>query len=228
MNLEPEIFYLLGSAGVGVVMTVVLRWRAWTRRSRWRAQRATAIADATDGVVVVIGTARRLANSPRILAPITGRECLAYEVEIIDRSSNFLRRLAAESRCATFLLEDGTGAAIVQLELASQDGPRVVEGELQLTADVRATAGGSEAPSPAVEELLRRHNIEFGFWSGRLCREAVLLEGATIAVRGRARRTTDPDPQHVDEYRQAPTRLLVVGDAETELWISDTPSIVPR
>lgn len=227
--MDPVILYLAGSVGVSVAVSLVKRWRARVRRGQWQAQRATTIADAPDGKVVIVGTARRLPDSPRMWAPITGRECLAYDVEVLDTSGDVRRRVGGEARCATFVLEDGTGTAIVQLELASQTGPRIVEGELQLTADYDAKAGGTtEAPLRAVAELLRKLDIKFGFWTVRHCTEAVLVDGATVAVRGKARRTTDPDPQHVDEYRQAPTRLLLVGDADTALWISDTPSIVPR
>lgn len=211
--------FLLAIGGASFAAQAIAANRGLRARRRvWRSTHVTTIAEASDGVVAIVGTVRRLPTSPCFPAPLSGRECLAYQVE----GTNTTGALANEARCASFLLEDETGRAIVQLEVASQAGPRLVDAELQLTADWRT--GTERTGWGAVEEFLTKHRVLIGL--SRV--EAILAEGATVAVRGRSRRTIEPDPQRVDDYRAAPSRLLLVGDAEVPLWISNDPALVRR
>ncbi|MBK9033024.1 MAG: hypothetical protein IPL61_17440 [Myxococcales bacterium] len=184
------------------------------RRARRLARtvtRATIATAAEGGSVRVVGAV--VATHATLTAPMTGRRCAGYEVEIAlyvgGRAPWSL--VALERRSSDLVIADATGVAIVELAGA------VIDDEVSLrighagaaTPDMLALCARVDAPPPG---------------RGRLrYQERALEVGAEVAVIGRAVREPDPDGHHrVTGYREGPpTRLRFTGTAARPLRVTD-------
>ncbi len=113
----------LASGAVGVVATGRLlrarygsNARAWARVER---EPVLAIGSATlDALVRLTGTLRLV--GPPLIAPLSGRGCAGYHAQI-EEDSPRARVLGTETRFSDFVLDDGTGSALVSMESPQVD-----------------------------------------------------------------------------------------------------------
>jgi hypothetical protein len=168
----------------------------------------------------VVGRARVI--SEQLTAPLTGRRCLYYIATVEEQRSNgrssSWKTLASETRGVAFLLEDGTGHAIVD-----PNGAQVA-----LDFDGKSSSGTFHDADAVQEAFLARHGLKSQGWvfnKSLRFREAIIEVGETVSVLGSG--TREPDPLAAPEaaYRGAPaTRLRLTSSARFPLIISDDPS----
>ena len=204
-------------AGLAVVALLAVARRVRADPSPLRklgAVKSRMIRDALDGEPVKVLGVAHAAKEP-LVAPLSGRECVAWKVEveeggIRDRVTTLIR---AKDLC-DFVLEDDSGRALV----------KPLTSELAIDRD-QTYSLGSDA-SPRLEAFLEKHRVDksvLGFTRNLTLREGVLAVGEEVAVLGMGRWETDPDPRPDDagDYRKAPRRFVMEDDAEVKLTISD-------
>lgn len=216
MAFEPSFLILAAALVSGVAMVA----RVWGRKARWwrrlRKLPTTRIADARPGLVKLIGTLRRI--DPPLHAPLTGRACIGYEVEIIANDDD-QKRLRHEADCTSSLLDDGSGVALV----------RAAHTTLIAKVDTTILLGGMQAADPRAVAYLDAQRIErkgLFFDLSRKCTEGILEEGELVVVCGHGRIEADPDPAKVDQYRDLPTRFVMYGEETSPMLVSDDPMLV--
>lgn len=209
---------VLVTAGLGVaaLLAVARRVRAPdpSPLRKLGAVKSRLIREALDGEPVKVFGVARAAKEP-LVAPLSGRECVAWEVKveeggIRDRVTTLIR---AKDVC-DFVLEDDSGRALV----------KPLTSELAIDRD-QTYSLGSDA-SPRLEAFLEEHRVDksvLGFTRNLTFREGVLAVGEEVAVLGMGRWEADPDPRPDDagDYRKAPRRFVMEDDAEVKLTISD-------
>lgn len=168
----------------------------------------------------VIGQTRAL--DQQLAGPLTGRPCVYYIAMVEEQRStgrsSYWRTIAQETRGVPFMLEDGTGRAIID-----PNGAQVA-----LDFDGNSKSGTFNAADPVQEQFLARHGQKTQGWVFNRTlryREAMIEIGETIAVLGSG--TREPDPYAAPEaaYRGAPaTRLRLTSSPRFPLIISDDPS----
>ncbi len=168
----------------------------------------------------VIGQARALGE--QLQGPLTGRPCVYYiamveEQRSTGRSTHW-RTVAQETRGVPFILEDGTGRAIVD-----PNGAQVA-----LDFDGNSKSGTFNNADPVQEQFLARHGQKSEGWVFNKTlryREAMIEIGETIAVLGSGTREPDPNAAPEAAYRGAPpTRLRLTSSPRFPLIISDDPA----
>lgn len=184
---------------------------AWIR---WRARRlpVTPIDRAGDGVRVKI-VGRLEAGKRPLEAPISGRACVAWTVEVQEGSN--LRTIVLEGQTQDFVLHDGSGrTAIVRTA-----GARVAFGTDAWMAPAQ--------PSERMRAFLRRHRRpesgDPGSPSPYRYRESVLEPGEAITVVGMAQLEIDPS-ESAGSYREPPLRVVIGAAPSAPLWILDGPA----
>ena len=203
----------LALAGIAAVIGVAI---AIARRRRHATLPIVSIADAAEGVIVHL--AGVIAPGETIEAPLTGRACVHYELEIQGeaRGQNRIRpgvatrlppRARDEHRIA-FAIDDGTGRALID--------PGGVWVRLEIEISERQMTLGE--PSAIQRRLAEAHGMSS---RGALFREGVLAVGDRVAVIGTAVREPDPDgAARATAYRgDAPTRLRLSGTPKRRLVI---------
>lgn len=168
----------------------------------------------------VIGQARALGE--QLAGPLTGRPCVYYIAMVEEQRSTgrstYWRTVASETRGVPFMIEDGTGRAIIDPTGA----------QVALNFDGNSKSGTFNNADPVQEAFLARHGQKSQGWVFNKTlryREAMIEIGETIAVLGSG--TREPDPQAAPEaaYRGAPpTRLRLTSSPRFPLIISDDPS----
>jgi len=200
---------MVGAIGAGAVVFTLFTQNERIRRTLRNApsKRISEVTD--DEQAKVVGRVRALGEL--LVAPITGRDCVAYSVTVLEQSDR--GSAIRETKAMPFALDDGSGRALVDptdARIAIDNGATVQTGMLN-------------DPTPAAEDLLRRHGKRPRH--SLLYREAVVTDGESIAVLGAGTREPDPDAPPVESYRGAPrTRLRLTSSAKHPLVISDDPS----
>jgi hypothetical protein len=179
--------------------------------SRRRPAARMSIAEAPEGVLVELrGT---IEPGETITAPLTGRACVHYELEIQGPPRNVNRpgirnlpAIARDARSVAFAISDGTGRALID--------PSGARFTIEIT-ERQMTVG---APTERQRELGLLHAMRDG---ENLFREGVLAVGEQIAVVGIAVREPDPDgAARATGYRgDSPTRLRLGGSPRRALQI---------
>ena len=168
----------------------------------------------------VIGQARALGEE--LAGPLTGRRCVYY-IAIVEEQrstgrSSYWRTIASETRGVPFMLEDGTGRAIVD-----PNGAQVA-----LDFDGNSKSGTFNQADPVQEQFLAKHGQKSEGWVFNKTlryREAMIEVGETIAVLGSGTREPDPNAAPEAAYRGAPpTRLRLTSSPKFPLIISDDPA----
>jgi cbb3-type cytochrome oxidase subunit 3 len=168
----------------------------------------------------VIGQARALGEE--LKGPLTGRRCVYY-IAIVEEQrstgrSSYWRTIASETRGIPFMLEDGTGRAIVD-----PNGAQVA-----LDFDGNSKSGTFNQADPVQEQFLAKHGQKSEGWVFNKTlryREAMIEVGETIAVLGSGIREPDPNAAPEAAYRGAPpTRLRLTSSPKFPLIISDDPA----
>ncbi len=168
----------------------------------------------------VIGRAQVLGE--QLAGPLTGRACVYYIAMVEEQRSTgrstYWRTIASETRGVPFVLEDGTGRAIVD-----PNGAQVA-----LDFDGNSKSGTFNSADPVQEQFLARHGQKSQGWVFNKTlryREAMIEIGETIAVLGSGTREPDPNAAPEAAYRGAPaTRLRLTSSARFPLIISDDPA----
>lgn len=205
----------------------VAAWHHWfSKRGRLRRALKKAprlkIAQVKDGQLAkIVGRLRYLEAEP-LWAPLTGRGCAYYEVTVEqeksnNRSSHWETIISDSDYHTTFLIEDDSGRAVVELDLPS----------VLLTMDAHFSSGVLLDPSPTLKDYLAEHGESGEGWifnKSLRYKEGVLEQGELVAVRGRCTWEHDPDPDAVTGgYREMPRRLRISLPQEADLLVSDDP-----
>lgn len=190
------------------------------RRALKAAPRVT-IAEAQQGSVVKI--AGRVRPVTELLAaPLTGRKCVYFEATVEEyRSSGKSGRwveIIREAESSDFLVEDGTGRALVKTAAMK---PLLVK-------DSTLTSGFLNDASADLEAFLQKHGKSSTGWifnKNLRYKEGVFEPGETVSVLGQCRWEQDPDPREAGSgYRDTPKRLVMdAPDQGQFLFASDEP-----
>jgi hypothetical protein len=169
---------------------------------------AARIADAREGrPATLTGVVRP--RGELLVAPLSGRPCVAWQVRVRLREMSFDERRLVDEAAQDFLLDDGTESVLVagaDCELSLPDGSsfRPKEFSREQVAEFRRRWGGRAFPDSSWPLTF------FG---------AVLEPGSRGLVRGACRWERDPsDPATANGgvYRQAPprriARIVAVGE----------------
>ncbi len=206
------IFFIL----IGVV--VIVFFLGWFFRRDARIRRAikklpvTKVKDFADGTIGrVVGQVRVIDETT---APMSGRPCAQYHLIVKQRrssgrSSHWVT-LVDEQRVVDFVVEDGSGRAVVN----------TVGAKAAVVKDAKARSGTFNSATPELEALLARHGHDstgfLGFNKTIRYKEGVIEEGETVAVCGRGR---------IERQAGSPRGQLVIGpNNEEPVLISDHPS----
>lgn len=168
----------------------------------------------------VIGQARALGE--QLVGPLTGRPCVYYIAMVEEQRStgrsSYWRTVASETRGVPFMLEDGTGRAIID-----PNGAQVA-----LDFDGNSKSGTFNNADPVQEAFLARHGQNSEGWVFNKTlryREAMIEIGETISVLGSGTREPDPNAAPEAAYRGSPpTRLRLTSSPRFPLIISDDPA----
>jgi hypothetical protein len=214
----------------GLLLMSALGGAALAARWVWRKARPAArpVGDAlvttiewfpADGVGRLRGIARPIGEP--LIAPLSGRPCVGYEAWVVDSP----REEGAESvelfrevRWAPFILDDGTGRALIDLP----GGP--VE---YLLGVVTTESGILDDPTAEEQAMLDRHRqaASAGFNRALTYRERAIGVDELVSVRGHGSREVDPSPSSARLGRaEPPTRLRLVGVRATPLAVSTIPA----
>jgi hypothetical protein len=207
--------------GVGAV-AMYFREGARIRRALRAAPRRK-IAEAAEGAVVRID-GQAIAHGETLIAPLTGRTCVFYEALIEEfvsqgKSGNWRVRVR-EVRGVPFVVDDGTGRAIVD--------PRIARVDVKIDATTRS--GTFDAPTPIEEAFLHRHGMsgQGMIFNKRLrYREGAIEVGEPVAVMGNPVREPDTDAAaRARGYREGPPeRLRLGGSPDHPILISDARGV---
>lgn len=167
----------------------------------------------------VVGAAQPLAQT--LEAPLTGRACMYYVVTVEQHHStgrsSYWKQIIKEEAGVPFVLDDGTGRAIVD--------PR--SARVALDVDGKGDSGTFDEPSAREAAFLQRHGTTGQGWifNKRLrYREAIIEVGEQVAILGEGVREPDPDAPPASAYRgDQPTRVRMTSSARYPLLISDNP-----
>jgi hypothetical protein len=208
------------AAGVAIVAASLV----WNEKARIRRELRSAlrvdIGELREGRTGrVVG---KVGDGETLQAPFTQRSCVFYEATVEEfRSSGKTgswRQVVREARGVPFVLDDGTGRAIID-----PNGARV-----DVDIDMTTRSGTFDDATPVEEQFLTRHGMRSTGWllnKSLRYREGVIEVGETIAVMGQGVREPDPDAVgKVGGYRSGPpTRLRLGGSPRHPILLSDAP-----
>ena len=196
--------------GVGVVAGLIGWWgnpRRMMKKQLRSAETKTIASLGEREIARIVGHAR--VHHDKLEAPLSGRACVYYIVRVEQRSGeDSWQEVIREERGVTFILDDGTGRALVDASRA----------ELALDFDHRDVSGTFQAPDDREAALLDR----FGVTAAHAYRflEATIEIDEQIAVLGGGRRELDPSGAETGYREQAATLLRL----EAPMIISDDPA----
>ena len=201
-----EVGIVVGAiAALGIAGAFVWQGVSWLRSpERLREKQARAIA-VTPLEEVVAGRRVKVKAFleivvPPLVAPISGRKCAGWSIELLERDGEDLTVVHASSELGDFGLRSPSGALALVRRLpatAYTINREVVEGPIE-DAEAFCQARGIE-PRPR-----------------QTYREAVLRAAVEVTVVGVAER--EPDPRAQASYREAaPTRVVF---SQPPVWVS--------
>ena len=208
-----DMLLILGlvAGGVGAMFFAHRFTAEETLKRKVRAARRWKIGEIPEGTLGrIVGRAGALRET--LFAPITGRTCVYYVVELREHQADMVT-IVREERGVAFVVEDDSGRAVVEPEGA----------KLVLTTDARTSSGGiGDAPTPPELAFLRRHGVGE---RGRVLtyHEAIIEIGEPVAVVGAGMREHDPDAP-AGMYRETAMRLRMTSGRRHPLVISDDTS----
>jgi hypothetical protein len=172
------------------------------------------------GMASITGIAKRGASG-LVRAPYSQRECIwaATIVEELERSGKHSTWIGRREDTVgeTFLIQDGSGSAIVDARLA----------RFYVARSVVAKSGAFNSPDARLREFyashMIRHESQLGFNLELRVLEEVMLEGDTIIACGPyAHEAAEPS---MDGYRSRARQRLRMGvrSSDAELLLSNKP-----
>lgn len=176
------------------------------------------IRDVRAGRPAKIGGRVRL-TGPALMAPLTGRRCAGYEVEVREREDAW-QRIVTEVAGTDFLVEDEGGTALIKTEQAllilAEDGEAVVSG---LALPERLTALLQRQGRLREAEL--QYDLEDLYFV-----ERILVPGKRVSVVGVGGWEPNTDPQAAHSYRAMAEHLVLRTQGPGSLLISDDPAVI--
>jgi hypothetical protein len=203
------------AAALLLIALLAYWWRGRQRRQATRSLSRTArtpIAQAAEGTMVkLVGRVGRLEKT--LAAPLTGNECVCYELQVADTGSENGAMLVDLHEGVPFSLSDSTATIEVMPYrfrlVASAESARVWRTreagpcERLLELYLQRTAGLAEHRG-ALSLLQRRWPLK--------AEESHIREGVTIAVYGIVEKQNEP---------AGATRLRLTGADDSPLFVSD-------
>jgi hypothetical protein len=161
-----------------------------------------------------------VATGEPLVAPLTGRVCVGYELIVTEYADEATTELIRDVRWASFALDDGTGRALIDL---------TVEPVTLTLGTIRTSSGFGDDATVGERAVLARHQHHpdhGGVMNRNLTyRERAIVVGELISVRGVGVREADPSPVAATLGRGAPpTRLRLVSTGAIPLTISALPA----
>lgn len=180
----------------------------------------TPIAEAAEGQLVKVTGTLVVADQPGLEAPVTGRSCVGYVIEIKERmqsgaTANW-ETLVTKEDAVVFLVEDDTGRAFVKAEGAHlvlvRDGH--VQSGLLSDHSERAKAFFAEQGTESQQALWKKKAVRF--------EEGVLEPGEEVSVLGVA--AWEDVPEAMRGETNAARWLTLTAPPDAILTISDDPA----
>ncbi len=208
---------LIALAGLGAVGVGLKLHRRHARRRDLAplfAQRPVRLADLVEGGVQRSHGRVRAASGGVIVAPLTGRGCVAYDLELRGNgyaappARDVQRFGVTEASTAALVIEGDDGAVTVELTHA-----RLALHRRRATPFARTTRARRDP-------VLLRHGYAYtasvSWW------EEILRPGEPVTFLGLATRRTAPDAIAAPRgYRQdLPTELFIVGTAKRPVYLA--------
>lgn len=204
------------------------RWAFTRPANRKLVKRRRQPVGGADGLVRVTGRARPV--GALLQAPISGRQCLAYEIVV---RGAMLQLVLERREVAAFAVEDQSGEMPVDTSSPC---------ELSLEHDLVASTNFDKRrnhylpespgplPHPRLIEVLRQAGIE-PYEGGRLLTfsygEGILGPDELVSVGGIAEDVVDPTGERPD-LRAPPQRRMLHGTDDCPLLISDAKHVTRR
>jgi hypothetical protein len=224
-------------SGVVAVAAGVARFsvRGRTVHAARRARRVS-LAEAREGVPVrIVGRVRLLDH--HLVSPLTGRRCCYYHARAVstDAEASAYSDAPGETRTpeengCDFALDDGTGSALVRVEVEPNFLPRRTSAVIWPRLKSNASILWGELPAwtgttPADEEAFRITQAERSEWT---LSEWTLGDGDTLCVFGVP--AGEPDRQALGEsvYRGKPGLRVLRPPIGLNLLLSDHPDLTER
>lgn len=222
-------FTVVWVLAIGAVLVYSgVRWYLSDEQKAKRALREAQqlpIREVRDGQVVKVCGRLRYVGEP-LVAPLSGRRCGAWRVEVDEYQSRgkggSWHNVITETEAGDIELDDGTGTARVS----------ALGAQLVVVKDAHYSSGTFNDPTPVLERYLAKHGQEatgmLGFNKGFRYREGALEEGEEVAVLGVARWQHHPraEARGARGYRELPRRLVLEPPAAAALIVSDDPSVL--
>lgn len=163
-----------------------------------------------------VRVAGRVVALEQLIAPVTRRDCVAYQVVLdefrCDGVRFYFAALGRDLKMCDVLVEDAAG------QRARVDARKAV---VTLERDLTLRTQSFERAPPYVADLLRQLGLAQTGLAVR-CEERVLEEGHMIVVEGRARLEPDAGRGTVGSgYRDAPMRVVLHGEEGAPLRVWD-------
>lgn len=182
----------------------------------FREHRRTAIGDAKDGQLVMVGGRVRYVGKP-LRSPVTNRECFFWSVvvrRLTDPSEGDPMFILHASETQSFAIEDETGRAFVEKTVLSD--------QFVLPPEEEKTPYDKEA---IVAFMAAHDRVVNGTERTFFYSESVLQEGEEVAALGQGEWEVDPDPAGAiakgSGYRQGPKRLALKPTQEGKVFVGN-------
>jgi len=205
---------VFGLAAIGGGMAGVFDHKERIRRIL-KGARTVAIREVRDGQVAKVSGRVKSSGEP-LRAPLTGRPCVYWEVEVTQWQGTraLTKRRVHDQR--DFVVDDGTGRALVVVE------------RVAVSAKIDVRWGQHDLADDRLAELLRLLGVD-GIAGQVTYSEAVIAVGEEVAASGRGAWESDPDPGIAAGYRDRPLRLalragprelvVVMGSEKEPRWL---------
>ncbi len=181
------------------------------------------IADVKEGEIVSIQGTIQPVEKP-LIAPITGRRCVHYAVEVAEWVKRMRRsdwnEIVSETKAIDFSIADATGTARIETQSFNASATQDTHTESEPYLD----------PPKRILALLKRHSRDAvdgeGIAKRFQYREGVLEIGEAVVVVGRAR-WEDAGAEESGDYRgQRRKRRLVIEAHDDPVRATDAPRSV--
>ncbi|MFK8000701.1 MAG: hypothetical protein AB8H86_13970 [Polyangiales bacterium] len=173
------------------------------------------IGSSKEGAVVHIRGTVRAGGGDLLLAPLSGRPCVAWTLNVSEDRGNNFGTVHDERTLRPFFVDDDHDTAFVT----------PVASRLSLIEDTKFDSL-IDKPVPGLVAHLKKGDFEMRPQARYIVREGILSEGEPIAVVGRGRWESDP-MRSGEGYRSIGRRLVVTNGPGGAVHITDDPSL-PR
>lgn len=229
--MEPVIIGLIIGVNVailggGLAWRYLFSERAKLRRSLKRAP-LTPMNKVMEGALVRVTGKSRQAEDDLLHAPLSGRPCLVYEVEVEEykkkgRYGSWKTIILERDFVSSFWLQEGKDRALVQL----------IYPQLVLDRDASFRSGVLKEPDENLVAYLSSHGEApqgMIFNRNLRYREGVIEPGEEVTVLAVGKNEPDPDPAATpSSYRGRAMRLVLRSPAQGEMLISDERGLTRR